>query len=86
MARASNLRRLGAAALDLCFVAQGSYDGFWERGLKPWEVAAGMFIIREAGGFVTDADGGADILGTGSICAGNDTIHAQLLTLLREAK
>lgn len=86
MARASNLRRLGAAALDLCFVAQGSYDGFWERGLKPWDVAAGMLIIREAGGFVTDADGGADILGTGSICAGNETIHAQLLTLLREAK
>jgi myo-inositol-1(or 4)-monophosphatase len=86
MARASNLRRLGAAALDLCFVAQGSYDGFWERGLKPWDMAAGMLIIREAGGFVTDADGGADILGTGSICAGNETIHAQLLALLRNAK
>ena len=59
MARASNLRRLGAAALDLCFVAQGSYDGFWERGLQPWDIAAGILIIREAGGFVTDADGGA---------------------------
>ncbi len=86
MARASNLRRLGAAALDLCFVAQGSYDGFWERGLKPWDMAAGILIIREAGGFVTDADGGTDILGTGSICAGNEAIHSQLLALIRGAK
>ena len=86
MARASNLRRLGAAALDLCFVAQGSYDGFWERELQPWDIAAGILIIKEAGGYVTDADGGTDILGTGSICAGNEAIHTQLLALLRNAK
>lgn len=83
MARAGNLRRLGAAALDLCFVAAGSYDGFWERGLKPWDMAAGMLIIREAGGFATDADGGPDFLATGSVCAGNEAIHSQLLTLIR---
>lgn len=86
MARASNLRRLGAAALDLCFVAQGAYDGFWERHLKSWDMAAGILIVREAGGFVTDADGGTDIFGTGSICAGNEAIHSHLLALIRSAR
>ncbi len=85
MARASNLRRLGAAALDLCLVASGAYDGFWERDLKPWDLAAGMLIIREAGGFVSDADGGPDMLTKGSVCAGNETIHSQLLALIRSA-
>jgi myo-inositol-1(or 4)-monophosphatase len=85
MARASNLRRLGAAALDLCFVASGAYDGFWERDLKPWDLAAGTLIIREAGGFVSDADGGPDMLTKGSICAGNENIHSQLLALIRSA-
>lgn len=86
MGRASNLRRLGAAALDLCFVAQGAYDGFWERNLKPWDMAAGILMIREAGGFVTDADGAADIFTSGSICAGNEAIHSQLLALIRSAR
>jgi myo-inositol-1(or 4)-monophosphatase len=85
MAQVSNLRRLGAAALDLCCVASGSYDGYWERGLKPWDVAAGILLVKESGGFVTDADGGSEMLTTGSICAGNETIHAQLLGLLRAA-
>ncbi len=85
MARASNLRRLGAAALDLCFVASGRYDGFWERGLKPWDMAAGMLIVREAGGYASDADGGPDFLAKGSVCAGNEAIHSQLLALIRSA-
>lgn len=85
MTRASNLRRLGAAALDLCFVASGAYDGFWERDLKPWDLAAGTLIIKEAGGFVSDADGGPDMLTKGSVCAGNETIHSQLLALIRSA-
>jgi myo-inositol-1(or 4)-monophosphatase len=85
MARVSNLRRLGAAALDLCFVASGAYDGYWERDLKPWDLAAGTLIIKEAGGFVSDADGGPDMLTKGSICAGNETIHSQLLALIRSA-
>lgn len=85
MARASNLRRLGAAALDLCFVASGAYDGFWERDLKPWDVAAGMLIVKEAGGFLSDADGGPDVLEKCSVCAGNETIHSQLLALIRSA-
>jgi myo-inositol-1(or 4)-monophosphatase len=85
MEHAANLRRLGAAALDLCFVAAGAYDGFWERGLKPWDLAAGILLVKEAGGFVTDADGGSDILAKGSVCAGNENIHSQLLALIRSA-
>jgi myo-inositol-1(or 4)-monophosphatase len=83
MAKVANLRRLGSAALDLCFVAAGSYDGFWERDLKSWDMAAGIVMVREAGGFVTDADGGDDMLGKGSACAGNEAIHRKLLALVR---
>lgn len=84
--RVSNLRRLGAAALDLCFVASGAYDGFWEHGLKPWDIAAGAVIIKEAGGFITDADGAPDMLTKGSVCAGNEAIHSQLLALIQSAR
>jgi myo-inositol-1(or 4)-monophosphatase len=83
MAKAGNLRRLGAAALDLCFVASGSYDGFWERNLQAWDIAAGIIIVKEAGGFVTDADGSAEMLAKGSVCAGNEVIHRELLQLIR---
>jgi myo-inositol-1(or 4)-monophosphatase len=83
MAKAGNLRRLGAAALDLCFVAAGYYDGFWERNLQAWDIAAGIIIVKEAGGFVTDADGGAEMLAKGSVCAGNEAIHHDLLNLIR---
>jgi len=83
MARAGNIRRLGAAALDLCFVASGGYDGFWERNLQAWDMAAGIIIVKEAGGYVTDADGGPDMLSKGSICAGNDVMHRNLLKLIQ---
>jgi myo-inositol-1(or 4)-monophosphatase len=83
MGKAGNLRRLGAAALDLCFVAAGCYDGFWERNLQAWDIAAGIIIVKEAGGFVTDADGGAEMLAKGSVCAGNEAIHRDLLNLIR---
>jgi myo-inositol-1(or 4)-monophosphatase len=82
MAKVSNLRRLGAVALDLCFVASGSYDGFWERNLQAWDIAAGIIMVKEAGGFVTDADGGTAMLAKGSICAGNEIIHRDLLQLI----
>jgi len=85
MPRVSNLRRLGAAALDLCCVAAGRYDGYWERDLQSWDMAAGILIIKEAGGFVSDIDGGAEMLAKGSICAGNETIHQQLLALIHGA-
>ncbi len=84
MEMAGNVRRLGSAALDLCFVAAGHYDGFWERDLKSWDIAAGIIMIREAGGFVTDADGGPDMLAKGSVCAGNDFIQRALLGLIKK--
>ena len=83
MAKAGNIRRLGAAALDLCGVASGTYDGFWERNLQAWDLAAGIIMIKEAGGFVADADGGDEILTKGSICAGNEVILRSLLTLIK---
>jgi myo-inositol-1(or 4)-monophosphatase len=85
MTRAGGVRRLGAAALDLAFLAAGRFDGFWERGLKSWDMAAGLILIREAGGYVSDADGGTEMLAKGSVCAGNEFIHRQLLDLLKKA-
>ena len=82
MGEVSGVRRFGAAALDLACLAAGRFDGFWERGLAPWDMAAGMIMVREAGGFVTDAAGGKDIFETGTIVAGNAAIHKGLLGLL----
>ena len=85
MRYAGNVRRLGSAALDMCFVAAGRCDAYWERGIKTWDMAAGIVLIREAGGFVTDAEGGSDMMANGTICCGNEVIHRRLLSLLREA-
>ncbi len=85
MARAGNVRRLGAASLDLAFTAAGRLDAFWERGLRPWDIAAGIVIVREAGGYVSDCDGGDAMMQKGSICVGNDTMHRAVLSLLRGA-
>ena len=85
MARAGNVRRLGAASLDIALVAGGRFDAFWERGLHPWDMAPGMLLVREGGGYVSDADGGDDIFKTGSICVGNEAMHRNLLQLLRTA-
>ncbi len=78
----AGVRRPGAAALDLCYVAAGRLDGFWELGLKPWDVAAGSLIIREAGGRISDFQGGDGYLESGSIIAGNPKIYAALSKLL----
>lgn len=83
MARVGNLRRLGAAALDMAFVAAGRYDAYWERGIKSWDMAAGIVLIREAGGFVSDLDGGSDMLTKGHMVAGNETMMRRTLELLR---
>ena len=83
--KVAGLRRFGAAALDLAWVAAGRFDAYWERSLSPWDMAAGIAIVREAGGFVTDLVGGEAMLTTGGILAGNDAIHRELLRLLKEA-
>lgn len=85
MAKTGNIRRMGAAALDLAFVAAGRCDGYWERGIQPWDIAAGIVLVRESGGFVTDLDGGSDMLSKSAICAGNEAIHRQLLDTVRKA-
>ena len=76
------VRRLGAAALDLCYVACGRFDGFWEQNLKPWDTAAGMLIAAEAGGMVTDFRGGAYAVDAPEILATNGRIHREMLSLL----
>ncbi|GEO13337.1 inositol monophosphatase family protein [Microvirga aerophila] len=86
MGHVGGMRRLGAAALDLAYVACGRVDAYWERGLNTWDIAAGILMIREAGGFVSDADGGSDPLAKGSVACGNEIIHRELLKLLKSAK
>jgi len=86
MSYVGGMRRFGAASLDLAYVACGRFDAYWERGLSSWDMAAGILMIREAGGFVSDADGGSDPLGKGTIACGNETLHRDLLKLLKKAK
>jgi myo-inositol-1(or 4)-monophosphatase len=83
MATCAGLRRFGAASLDMAWVAAGRYEGYWEEGVKPWDIAAGIVLVREAGGYVTDYQGRADTLYGGEIVAGNDHLHAALLKVLR---
>jgi myo-inositol-1(or 4)-monophosphatase len=83
--KVAGLRRFGSAALDLAFVAAGRFDIYWERDLAPWDMAAGVLLVREAGGYVTDCDGGDNMLTKGHIMAGNDTLHRELLKLLKGA-
>jgi myo-inositol-1(or 4)-monophosphatase len=82
MGEVSGIRRMGAASLDLAYVAAGRVDGYWEDWLSAWDMAAGMLIVREAGGFTSDRTGGQDILSGGSIVAGNELIHKALLKTL----
>ncbi|MBA4205986.1 inositol monophosphatase family protein [Pannonibacter phragmitetus] len=85
MPEVAGVRRIGAAALDLAYVASGRLDGFWEHNLNPWDIAAGILLIREAGGYVSDIDGKDTMLETGSVVAGNEFIKAQLQKLLKSA-
>ena len=76
---------LGSAALDLAWVAAGRFDGFWESHLKPWDIAAGMVLVREAGGVCSELHGKGNVLETGSILAGNPDLHPVLEKRLRQA-
>ncbi len=85
MAETAGVRRMGAASLDLAYVAAGRFDGFWEHELKPWDIAAGTILVREAGGFVTDTNGDKFDLARGDIACGNELIHRQLVAELKKA-
>ncbi len=85
MAATAGVRRLGAAALDLAYVAAGRYDGFWEFSLCSWDIAAGLLLVREAGGFVSDFRGGQTMMKSGDVLAANDRLHLPLAVLIKEA-
>lgn len=82
--RARAVRRLGSAALDLCYVAAGRFDGFWEQHLKPWDMAAGALVVEEAGGRISGMDGSPFDLAAGHVVASNGRVHDALLDVIRE--
>src|ERR1700747_774362 len=81
--RVAGLRRFGAASLDMAFVAAGRLDGYWERNLQPWDMAAGQIMVREAGGIVSGIAGDDDPLVTRNVICGNEFIHAELVKILK---
>ncbi len=82
MRETAGVRRCGAAALDLSWTAAGRFDAFFEQRLNAWDIAAGLLMVREAGGFVTDFQGGGTMLDSGDVIAGNEAIHGHLLKLI----
>ena len=84
--KAAGVRRAGAAALDLAYVAAGRLDGFWEIGLSPWDVAAGSLLILEAGGLISDYDGEANYLDSGHVVCGSPKVFVQLLQLVQTTR
>jgi myo-inositol-1(or 4)-monophosphatase len=83
--KVAGVRRLGTASLDLAYVAAGRFDGFWEYGLKPWDIAAGVIIVREAGGMISHLEGDQPWSEPGTLIAANTDIHPQLIRLLQTA-
>ncbi len=86
MPRAQSIHRTGSSVLDLAYVACGRYDGFWEFGLREWDIAAGTLLIREAGGLVTDISGKSDPNESGNVVAGNPKVHEKLNHMLSNLK
>jgi len=84
--RSRGVRRCGSAALDLCLVADGTFDGYWERHLKPWDLAAGALVVTESGGTVTALDGGPMRILEGALCATNGPLHPRLLAAITAAQ
>ncbi|MBK8210017.1 MAG: inositol monophosphatase [Rhodospirillales bacterium] len=85
MAVCTGVRRYGSAALDLAWVAAGRFDGFWENGLHPWDITAGIVLVREAGGFVSDLSGGRKMFSGGGVLASNAALHEPLVALVGSA-
>ena len=85
MPQVSGVRRMGAASLDLAYVAAGRLDAFWEQGLQPWDIAAGILLVREAGGLASDLSGQPTMFETGGICVGNEFTQPRLLDILAKA-
>lgn len=83
-AKSGDVRRCGSAALDLAYVAAGRYDGYWERGVQPWDIAAGELLVRESGGLVTDFSGGNDPMHKGEIVAGSPKVVQLLVKHLKD--
>jgi myo-inositol-1(or 4)-monophosphatase len=81
--KVAGLRRFGAASLDMAFIAAGRLDGYWERNLQAWDMAAGQIIVREAGGIVSGFEGNDDALTSGNVICGNEYVHAELLKILQ---
>jgi len=86
LTRAQGVRRDGSAALNLCYLACGRFDGFWEGHLSPWDMAAGVLIVREAGGIVTSYDGGRFALDARQILASNGRVHDEMIAILAAAR
>ena len=85
MREVAGIRRTGSAALDLAYIAAGRFDGYWERNLKPWDMAAGIVIVREAGGIVTSLDGSDKMLESGDVIAANIQMHKALMPFVSDA-
>lgn len=83
MPQVAGVRRMGSAALDLCWTAAGRYEGYWELGIKPWDMAAGLVILKEAGGFATDPEGG-EPYPSGDVVVGNPVMHPKLRQFVAE--
>lgn len=83
MAQSAGIRRMGSASLDLAYVAAGRCEGYWEHGLHPWDIAAGIIIVKEAGGYVSDFKGKDKSMENGEIVAANDHLHGTLLKLIK---
>lgn len=84
--KTAGIRRLGSAALDLAYVAAGRLDGFWQQGLRPWDLASGIVLVREAGGLVGEIGGGNDMIDTGDVVAANDRLFDAVGAMLRDAR
>ena len=84
MHNTAGIRRPGAASLDLAYLAAGRFDGFWEMNLKPWDIAAGILLLREAGGLISDLSGGETYMTQGNLLAASPKIYKEMLPIIKK--